>query len=247
MGVNGARAGRSFFDRHDNIYVYIPNLIGYFRLLCYLFAFVVALDRPALCASAYFLGFVCDAFDGWCARKFHQTSVLGAVLDMVTDRLATTGLLVVVSTLHRGLYAYCLGLLLLDIFSHWAEMYYTLAMGAKSHKDIKSSFWMLEVYYRSRMFMCACCLSCEVLYILMYLLHWKDYQWLLGVLRLPNTMLNLAGIPGSDIEGSPIACLLALVCLVLVLAKQVVNVAQLGVSLHGMVLFDLKSRKQVSQ
>ncbi len=30
--------------------------------------------------------FVCDELDGRFARKFNQTSTLGAVLDMVTDR-----------------------------------------------------------------------------------------------------------------------------------------------------------------
>ncbi|KAK2980356.1 hypothetical protein RJ640_014529 [Escallonia rubra] len=30
--------------------------------------------------------FVCDALDGWFARKFNQVSTFGAVLDMVTDR-----------------------------------------------------------------------------------------------------------------------------------------------------------------
>ncbi|KAK2997769.1 hypothetical protein RJ639_025397 [Escallonia herrerae] len=30
--------------------------------------------------------FVCDALDGWFARKFNQVSTFGAVLDMVTDK-----------------------------------------------------------------------------------------------------------------------------------------------------------------
>ncbi|KAI3820443.1 hypothetical protein L1987_07990 [Smallanthus sonchifolius] len=34
-------------------------------------------------------GHVCDALDGWFARKFNQISTFGAVLDMVTDRLPT--------------------------------------------------------------------------------------------------------------------------------------------------------------
>jgi CDP-diacylglycerol--inositol 3-phosphatidyltransferase len=51
-----------------------------------LYAFAIALKSPAQCISFYFLSFVCDELDGRFARMLNQTSTLGAVLDMVTDR-----------------------------------------------------------------------------------------------------------------------------------------------------------------
>ncbi len=43
----------------------------------------------------YFLSFVCDELDGRFARMLNQTSTLGAVLDMVTDRWAAAGITIV--------------------------------------------------------------------------------------------------------------------------------------------------------
>ncbi|RYR22669.1 hypothetical protein Ahy_B03g067974 isoform D [Arachis hypogaea] len=66
--------------------------------------------------------FVCDAVDGWAARKFNQVSTFGAVLDMVTDRISTACLLVVLSQVYKPGLIF-LSLLALDIASHWLQMY----------------------------------------------------------------------------------------------------------------------------
>ena len=49
----------------------------------------------------------------------NQTSTLGAVLDMVTDRLATTGLFMLLAMQYPDWYMLCISLVFLDIFSHW--------------------------------------------------------------------------------------------------------------------------------
>ena len=43
----------------------------------------------------YIASFVGDLFDGMAARKFNQSSSFGGLLDMITDRCATLGLLFV--------------------------------------------------------------------------------------------------------------------------------------------------------
>lgn len=100
--------------------------------------------------------FVCDDLDGRAARALKQTSTLGIVLDMVTDRragtaasalslklaadwscgcrLATAGLLVVLCLLYPDWYMAALLTLMLDILSHWTHMYSTLVAGSSSHK-----------------------------------------------------------------------------------------------------------------
>ena len=45
--------------------------------------------------------FVGDLFDGMAARKFKQESSFGGLLDMVTDRCSTTGLLYILSTEYK--------------------------------------------------------------------------------------------------------------------------------------------------
>ncbi len=49
-------------------------------------------------------------------------------------RLSTAGLLAVLGILNRRWYFCFLALLMLDIFSHWFQMYATLAAGATTHK-----------------------------------------------------------------------------------------------------------------
>jgi CDP-diacylglycerol--inositol 3-phosphatidyltransferase len=57
--------------------------------------------------------------DGWCARKFNQVSTFGAVLDMVTDRVSTACLLVILSQIYR---CQCSLLLYTDISVSWTYL-----------------------------------------------------------------------------------------------------------------------------
>lgn len=83
---------------------------------------------------------MCDELDGRFARMLNQCSTLGSVLDMVTDRVATSCLLAVLCVLYPRLLLPLLALLMLDIFSHWFQMYSTLAMGSASHK-VRLCLW----------------------------------------------------------------------------------------------------------
>ena len=53
---------------------------------------------------------------------------------MVTDRLATAGLLAILGLLYPRSYMAFLGLMFLDIFSHWFQMYATFLNGSDTHK-----------------------------------------------------------------------------------------------------------------
>jgi hypothetical protein len=76
----------------------------------------VAQRNPTACCAAYFASFVCDELDGRFARKFHQCSTLGSVLDMVTDRVATACLLAVLAARYPAAHLPFLLLIMLDIF-----------------------------------------------------------------------------------------------------------------------------------
>uniref|UniRef100_A0A6N2LJG0 CDP-diacylglycerol--inositol 3-phosphatidyltransferase n=1 Tax=Salix viminalis TaxID=40686 RepID=A0A6N2LJG0_SALVM len=73
-----------------SVYLYIPNIIGYTRVFMNCYAFAICFSNKWLFCALYFISFVCDGVDGWCARKFNQVSTFGAVLDMVTDSLPTS-------------------------------------------------------------------------------------------------------------------------------------------------------------
>lgn len=81
----------------------IPNLITFFRLLCVPFIMWCTLDKntymtfslpnmgdisfPLWGLVILLVAAISDLFDGWIARKFNQTSDLGAALDPIADKL----------------------------------------------------------------------------------------------------------------------------------------------------------------
>ncbi|KAF6163819.1 hypothetical protein GIB67_016159 [Kingdonia uniflora] len=69
-----------------SVYLCIPNIIGYIRILMNVVAFARCFEDKKLFSILYFISFVCNGLDGWFARKFNQVSTFGAVLDMVTNR-----------------------------------------------------------------------------------------------------------------------------------------------------------------
>ncbi|XP_059306166.1 probable CDP-diacylglycerol--inositol 3-phosphatidyltransferase 2 [Lycium barbarum] len=213
-----------------NVYFYIPNIIGYLRILMNIVAFAVCFVDKKLFSLLYFVSFVCDALDGWFARKFNQASTFGAVLDMVTDRVSTACLLVILSQVYRPGFIF-LSLLALDISSHWLQMYSTFLVGKTSHKDVKdSSSWLFRLYYGNRMFMGYCCVSCEVLYITLFLLARNETDSLIDV--LVNTATT------SWIY------LVYLALLVFGWAiKQFVNVIQMKTAADACVLYDINKKQ----
>ena len=83
-----------------NVLLYIPNIIGYLRVILTLSSITLMICFPhhwVIAIVCYVSSFVGDLFDGMAARKFDQCSTFGGLLDMVTDRCSTAGLLCVLS------------------------------------------------------------------------------------------------------------------------------------------------------
>ncbi|EOA19125.1 hypothetical protein CARUB_v10007794mg [Capsella rubella] len=206
-----------------SVYLYIPNLVGYLRVLLNCIAF----SNKTLFSLLYFFSFCCDAVDGWCARKFNQVSTFGAVLDMVTDRVSTACLLVILSQIYKPSLVF-LSLLALDIASHWLQMYSTFLSGKTSHKDVKdSTSWLCRLYYGNRMLMGYCCVSCEVLYIILLLIAKKQTEDLMNVVVESLTQI------------SPLSILLTLNIFGW-LIKQIINVIQMKTAADVCVLYDIE-------
>ncbi|XP_038707093.1 probable CDP-diacylglycerol--inositol 3-phosphatidyltransferase 2 isoform X1 [Tripterygium wilfordii] len=213
------------------VYLYIPNIIGYLRVLLNCIAFALCFSNKWLFSVLYFVSFVCDGVDGWCARKFNQVSTFGAVLDMVTDRISTACLLVILSQVYRPGLVF-LSLLALDIASHWFQMYSTFLVGKVSHKDVKdSSNWLFKAYYGNRMFMAYCCVSCEVLYIILFLLA-------------ENRTENLIDVLTSSAKKSLLLSLLLGLSLFGWAVKQAVNMIQMKTAADACVLYDINKKQK---
>ena len=133
-----------------SVYLWVPNLIGYARIIFLIAAIHVAFDDWKLCIAFYATSQLLDAFDGMAARAFDQCSNFGAVLDMVTDRCSSSALLIILAMMFPKHYMAFVGLFLLDFMSHWVAMYAAASApkGTQSHKDKAASApWILRIYY----------------------------------------------------------------------------------------------------
>jgi CDP-diacylglycerol--inositol 3-phosphatidyltransferase len=159
----------------ENIFLFIPNLIGSFLFFPHLYPrwhvpgysrIVLAVTslyymplHPRTCTLLYSISCLLDALDGYAARRFQQSTKFGAVLDMVTDRCTTSCLLVFLAQAFPRFSIVFQGLISLDLASHYIHMYATLSMGGsgKSHKDVdESRSWLLKQYYSNNV-----CLNCR--------------------------------------------------------------------------------------
>ncbi|ONK76103.1 uncharacterized protein A4U43_C03F23940 [Asparagus officinalis] len=218
-------------QRTVSVYFYIPNIIGYIRVVMNIVAFSICFSNKLLFAILYFISFACDALDGWFARKFNQVSTFGAVLDMITDRVSTACLLMILSQLYRPGLVF-MSLLGLDIASHWLQMYSTFLSGQASHKDVKDkSNLLLRAYYKHRPFMAFCCVGSEVLYIILFLLHEHPSGSIIDVC--------VNAVRSNIVLAVPLF-LSAFGCAI----KQAVNVIQMMTAADVCVLYDMEREKK---
>ncbi|KAG2167292.1 hypothetical protein D6D19_02189 [Aureobasidium pullulans] len=183
----------------ENIFMFVPNLIGYARVVLAIVSLNYMPLHPRTCALLYSISCLLDALDGYAARSFNQSTKFGAVLDMVTDRCTTTCLLVFLSTaMPRWSMVFQL-LISLDFTSHYMHMYATLAMGGSgsSHKNIDAKrSKIMHLYYTNRNVLFVCCALNELFFIALYLLAFSSPY-------LSPSLLQPAGEGASLQPGSP--------------------------------------------
>jgi CDP-diacylglycerol--inositol 3-phosphatidyltransferase len=194
--------------------------------------------------SLYIASFVGDLFDGMVARKLHQTSSFGGVLDMITDRCSTLGLLYILAEEYRSvdeaspsssnipllpLYRILfLLLILLDMSSHWCQMYASLACGGQGQHHHKSETanasrnFLVRWFYKYYYFFGYLCVGAEFTYICLYAIRHVQAE--------QQPFLSI--IVRMGLYGCAPGCM----------AKQVVNVAQLLSACHTIAAWDAQQR-----
>ncbi|KAL7990092.1 hypothetical protein Chor_012758 [Crotalus horridus] len=95
--------------KQENIFLFVPNLIGYARIIFAFIAFYYMPTSPLLASFFYLLSGFLDAFDGHAARALNQESALWFQLSMS-----------------------------LDVASHWLHLHSTVVKGGESHKSIRN-------------------------------------------------------------------------------------------------------------
>jgi CDP-diacylglycerol--inositol 3-phosphatidyltransferase len=220
----------------EEVLLFFPNLIGYSRVIFTLISFVLMIGFPAywlLAICLYITSFVGDLFDGMVARKFHQTSTFGSLLDMVTDRCSTLGMLYILGgdyavkdvdigfPFFRLLFLF---LVVLDIASHWCQMNSTSEKHHKSKESNEGRNVIVRWYYQYYWFFGYLCVGAEFSYICLFVRqHLQDSFWASW-----NTILLYACLPG---------CFM----------KQIVNLAQLASACYAVASYDAKQRSPQKQ
>eukprot|EP00796_Vickermania_ingenoplastis_P004004 gene4004-2859_t len=165
--------------RAVTIFTFVPNLIGYTRIALSLASFFLAKDYPLLFIIFYSASFILDAADGMAARALGQCSNMGVILDMLTDRASTAGMLVILDGVLQPVPHYVTfilaSLVFLDVASHFCRMYATLFVKKDNHKDVSDSiFPLLRLYYSNRKFMGLLCIGQEFSYICLF--AWSAFR-----------------------------------------------------------------------
>lgn len=117
--------GNSIADHSvdENVFLFVPNLIGYARVILAGVALYEMPTHPKACTVAYGISCLLDAVDGQAARALGQSSKFGAVLDMVTDRCTTACLLCYLASAYPKWALLFQFLISLDFASHYIHMY----------------------------------------------------------------------------------------------------------------------------
>ncbi|RKP38313.1 CDP-alcohol phosphatidyltransferase-domain-containing protein [Dimargaris cristalligena] len=156
----------------ENVFLFIPNLIGYLRVVLAGLALYFMAEAPWSCLLCYGVSCLLDALDGQAARYFKQSSRFGAVLDMVTDRCTTICLLCFLAQAYPAWTVLFQLLISLDISSHYIHMYSSLVAGAESHKQISDKQnVILRAYYHNNNVLFLFCFANEAFFMTLYMLH----------------------------------------------------------------------------
>ncbi|KAH9813889.1 CDP-alcohol phosphatidyltransferase-domain-containing protein [Melampsora americana] len=210
----------------ENIFLFVPNLIGYSRIILAAVSLHYMSYHPKYCTIAYLISQLLDAVDGQAARALGQTSRFGAVLDMVTDRCTTSCLLCFLSSVYPTWAIMFQSLIALDFASHYIHMYSSMVAGSKSHKTVsKKQSRILHSYYTNSNTLFIFCACNEIFFVCLYLAHWYKpiiHSDLTFHLTWPELM----------------AILMFPICF----GKQLINVIQFWKASKLLVLFDQEER-----
>ncbi|XP_015513387.1 CDP-diacylglycerol--inositol 3-phosphatidyltransferase [Neodiprion lecontei] len=166
----------------ENIFMFVPNIIGYGRVILALISFYFMPTNHIIASWCYIISGLLDAVDGHAARYFNQSTKFGAILDQLTDRVGTMCLCVTLSQFYPA-YTFWFQLsMAIDIACHWIYLHTTLLQGKTSHKFVDmSENPIMRVYYTNRQVLFFMCAGNEAFYAALYLLHFTEGPILAGM------------------------------------------------------------------
>ncbi|GAB1861537.1 CDP-diacylglycerol--inositol 3-phosphatidyltransferase [Camponotus japonicus] len=166
----------------ENIFLFVPNIIGFGRVILALISFYFMPTNYIIATWCYIVSALLDAIDGHAARYYNQSTKFGAILDQLTDRVGTMCLMVTLCLFYPT-YTFWFQLsMCIDITCHWIYLHTTLLQGKTSHKFIDmSENPIMRLYYTNRTVLFFMCAGNEAFYAGLYLLHFTEGPILAGI------------------------------------------------------------------
>ncbi|VDM32289.1 unnamed protein product [Hydatigera taeniaeformis] len=158
-----------------SVFLFVPNLIGYVRILLLLYACWYMPTDPVRAVVSYLLSALLDAVDGHTARLLDQSTKFGAALDMLSDRCTTMCLLFTLGVFYPHYLFFFQLSACIDITSHWLFVQSSIQSGSSSHKTIGiDGNPLLRIYYANRTILFIMCAGNELFYAMLYVLHFTE-------------------------------------------------------------------------
>ncbi|XP_074636565.1 CDP-diacylglycerol--inositol 3-phosphatidyltransferase-like [Acropora palmata] len=135
-----------------NVHLFVPNLIGYARVVLNLSSFYVMQQKPYVTVALNFSGgFLLDIVDGNIARYLDQCSRFGDLLDILVDRCGRIGMMMGLSVLYpQHLFAFQL-LVCLEIAGCWSNHYRCMLTSNPTEilqKSRSTDPWILRIFFQ---------------------------------------------------------------------------------------------------
>ncbi|KAK1118859.1 hypothetical protein K0M31_014630 [Melipona bicolor] len=166
----------------ENIFLFVPNIIGYGRVILAIISFYFMTTNHVIASWCYIISALLDAVDGHAARYFNQSTKFGGMLDQLTDRVGTMCLLATLCMFYPS-YSFWFQLsMAIDISCHWIYLHTSLLQGKTSHKFIDmSENSIMRMYYTNRTVLFIMCAGNEAFYAALYLLYFTQGPTFLGI------------------------------------------------------------------
>ncbi|XP_018359277.1 PREDICTED: CDP-diacylglycerol--inositol 3-phosphatidyltransferase [Trachymyrmex cornetzi] len=156
----------------ENIFLFVPNIIGFGRVILALISFYFMSTNYVIASWCYVVSSLLDAIDGHAARYYNQSTKFGAILDQLTDRIGTMCLMATLCQFYVPYTFWFQVSMAIDISCHWIYLHTTLLQGKTSHKFVDmSENPIMRLYYTNRMVLFFMCAGNEAFYAGLYLLH----------------------------------------------------------------------------
>ncbi|XP_038059937.1 CDP-diacylglycerol--inositol 3-phosphatidyltransferase-like [Patiria miniata] len=159
----------------ENIFLFVPNLIGYGRIVLALISFYYMRTDYVTATWCYLLSYLLDEFDGIAARTLNQETKFGEMLDLLTDLCASMCLLVTLSVLYPDYMFWFQLIMTIDMAGHWLFVHSSILKGISNHKLVDmSGNPILRIYYTSKPVLDVLVYGNELFYIMLYLLYFSE-------------------------------------------------------------------------